>query len=78
MTSPSKDDLARIVERDAECPFCEGQPMSPDCGICGGAGTLPILDLEALRAALDEEKPLPKPKRIDWSNVVVDEGDEAP
>lgn len=23
------------------CPFCDGQPMSPDCGMCGGAGTLP-------------------------------------
>jgi len=24
----------------AECPACEGQPMSPDCAICGGSGNV--------------------------------------
>jgi hypothetical protein len=39
-----------------------------------------LASVKALRAALAAEGPPapPKRKRIDWSNVVVDEGDEAP
>ena len=57
------------------CPSCNGEPTTPDCGLCGGAGTLPdatpvvreFLTKKRLsrgKSDIDREHPLYQPLRL--------------